>query len=79
MYQNEIHGGKIYEVISREKSIWGIQLHNDRGKESEREYYHEYRICIDSSRHEVIEQPVRESLIFPNKKALIDHLTKEKK
>jgi hypothetical protein len=47
IYENKIYEGIVAETKTITRSIWGIQLHNDKGNDTERETKNKYIVVLD--------------------------------
>lgn len=73
VYENKIHKGIVGETKTITKSIWGIQLHNDKGKDTERKFETEYIIILDSFNKKITDW-LSENRLFTTLDALMKSL-----
>lgn len=75
IYENKLCKGLVSEIKTITKSIWGIQLHNDKGKDSERKSKSEYIIVLDAY-NKMKTNWIPERRLFDTKELLVESLLK---
>jgi len=75
MHENKIRHGKIYAIQTDTVSIWAMQLHNDKGNDTERNIRNKYKMVLNAY-NKIGTDWIDEKELFETKEDLIKFISK---